>query len=31
MGIWAVGKHRRYKKEFGTAYPKRKVIIPFIY
>jgi very-long-chain enoyl-CoA reductase len=30
MYIWAVGKHRRYKKEFPD-YPKnRKVLIPFL-
>lgn len=36
MRIWAIGKHRRYKKEFngenGTeVYPKnRKALIPFV-
>ncbi|KAK4055854.1 3-oxo-5a-steroid 4- dehydrogenase [Microbotryomycetes sp. JL221] len=31
MYVWAVKKHRRYKKEFGTAYPKgRKAMFPFI-
>ncbi len=35
MWIWAVDKHRRYKKEFdGTngniKYPKRKILIPFL-
>ncbi|XP_060515763.1 probable very-long-chain enoyl-CoA reductase art-1 [Cylas formicarius] len=29
MTIWALGKHKNYKKEF-TNYPKRKAIIPFI-
>lgn len=30
MTIWAIGKHRRYRKMFGDDYPKRKAIIPFI-
>ncbi|KAN0008611.1 hypothetical protein ACTFIV_000127 [Dictyostelium citrinum] len=31
MWIWAVGKHRRYRKEFGDKYPKsRKILIPFL-
>jgi len=29
MTMWALGKHRNYKKEFKN-YPKRKAIIPFI-
>jgi very-long-chain enoyl-CoA reductase len=29
MTLWALGKHRNYKKEF-SAYPKRKAIIPLI-
>jgi len=30
MAIWALGKHRNYKKEFSD-YPKsRKSIIPFL-
>ncbi|KAI8902567.1 3-oxo-5-alpha-steroid 4-dehydrogenase-domain-containing protein [Globomyces pollinis-pini] len=30
MYLWAVKKHLRYKKDFGTEYPKnRKVLIPF--
>jgi very-long-chain enoyl-CoA reductase len=30
MTVWALGKHRAYKKEF-SHYPKnRKAIIPFI-
>ncbi|THH21643.1 hypothetical protein EUX98_g8314 [Antrodiella citrinella] len=29
--VWAIKKHRNYKKEFGKEYPKdRKVIFPFI-
>ncbi|TCD64037.1 3-oxo-5a-steroid 4- dehydrogenase [Steccherinum ochraceum] len=29
--VWAIKKHRNYKKEFGNQYPKgRKVIFPFI-
>ena len=32
MGIWAVQKHKKYKKEFGSDYPRnRRVIIPFIF
>jgi very-long-chain enoyl-CoA reductase len=35
MWIWAVDKHRRYKKEFdgtnGTEkYPRRKILIPYV-
>lgn len=29
MAIWALGKHRNYKKEFQN-YPKRKAIFPFL-
>jgi len=29
MTVWALGKHRNYKKEFKD-YPKRKAIIPFL-
>jgi len=29
MTMWALGKHRNYKKEFKD-YPKRKAIIPFL-
>lgn len=30
MTVWAIGKHKAYKKEF-SQYPKtRKAIIPFI-
>lgn len=30
MYLWAVGKHKAYKKEFGN-YPKsRKAFIPFL-
>lgn len=30
MAVWAIGKHRNYKKEF-QEYPKgRKAILPFI-
>ena len=28
MTLWAIGKHKRYRKEFPT-YPRRKAIIPF--
>lgn len=31
MAIWALEKHRRYRKEFGDKYPKgRKAMFPFI-
>nr|ACO10552.1 Synaptic glycoprotein SC2 [Caligus rogercresseyi] len=31
MSVWALGKHRNYKKEF-SAYPKgRKSVIPFLF
>ncbi|KAI6025055.1 hypothetical protein PISMIDRAFT_655098 [Pisolithus microcarpus 441] len=31
MYIWAAKKHRAYKKEFGSAYPKeRRAMFPFI-
>lgn len=31
MTVWALEKHRRYRKELGDDYPKeRKAIIPFI-
>jgi very-long-chain enoyl-CoA reductase len=31
IAIWALKKHRNYKKEFGTKYPKgRTALIPFI-
>jgi len=31
MSQWAVKKHRKYKKEFGKAYPReRKAIFPSI-
>lgn len=30
MAVWALGKHRNYKKEF-EKYPKgRKAIVPFV-
>ncbi|XP_066943732.1 probable very-long-chain enoyl-CoA reductase art-1 [Macrobrachium rosenbergii] len=29
MAIWALGKHRNYKKEFAN-YPRRKAILPFL-
>jgi len=28
--VWALKKHRNYKKEFGKEYPRRKAIWPFI-
>lgn len=31
MFIWAVKKHKRYRKEFGEKYPKnRKIIVPYL-
>ncbi|KAJ3562851.1 hypothetical protein NP233_g9323 [Leucocoprinus birnbaumii] len=30
MTIWALKKHRNYKKEFGKDYPKRRALFPFI-
>ena len=31
MSIWAIKKHKNYKKEFGKEYPKRNIMIPFIW
>lgn len=32
MVIWAIKKHKRYRREFGDKYPKnRKIIVPFIF
>lgn len=32
MALWAVQKHKKYKKEFGSAYPRnRKIIVPFVF
>ena len=30
MFDWAVKKHKRYRKDFGDKYPKRKVMFPFL-
>lgn len=30
MFVWAVKKHKNYKKEFGKDYPRRKAMFPFI-
>lgn len=31
MVVWAIKKHKNYKKEFGKAYPaNRKAMFPFI-
>jgi very-long-chain enoyl-CoA reductase len=30
MTVWAIKKHKNYKKEFGKEYPKRQAIFPFI-
>ncbi|EKM57802.1 uncharacterized protein PHACADRAFT_89473 [Phanerochaete carnosa HHB-10118-sp] len=31
MAIWAIKKHKNYKKEFGKDYPKRYKMIPFVF
>lgn len=31
MALWAIKKHKNYKKVFGKEYPRRKVMIPFIF
>ncbi|GJE85557.1 3-oxo-5-alpha-steroid 4-dehydrogenase-domain-containing protein [Phanerochaete sordida] len=31
MGVWAIKKHKNYKKEFGKDYPKRYKMIPFVF
>lgn len=31
MAVWAVKKHKRYRKEFGDKYPRRKVMVPFVW
>jgi hypothetical protein len=28
---WALKKHRTYRKEHGSKYPKRNIMIPFIW
>jgi very-long-chain enoyl-CoA reductase len=31
MFVWALKKHRRYRKEFGSDYPRnRKAMFPFL-
>ena len=31
MGLWAIKKHKNYKKDFGKEYPRgRKVMFPFV-
>jgi very-long-chain enoyl-CoA reductase len=30
MAMWAIGKHKRYRKDFKD-YPRRKVMFPFIF
>ena len=31
MFLWALKKHRQYRKEFGAEYPRgRKAMFPFI-
>jgi very-long-chain enoyl-CoA reductase len=32
MALWALKKHKAYKREFGEKYPRgRKAMIPFIF
>lgn len=32
MIIWAIKKHKSYRKEFGSDYPRgRKIMFPFLY
>ena len=31
MVVWAIKKHKNYRKEFGKEYPKRKVLVPFVW
>lgn len=32
MAIWAIKKHKAYKKEFGTEYPRgRRAMFPFVF
>lgn len=31
MVIWAIKKHKNYKKEFGKEYPRRKVMFPLVF
>ncbi|KZS91979.1 hypothetical protein SISNIDRAFT_429652 [Sistotremastrum niveocremeum HHB9708] len=32
MALWAIKKHKSYKREFGDKYPRgRKVLVPFIF
>ena len=30
MSVWALGKHRNYKKEFADYPKQRKAIVPFV-
>lgn len=30
MTVWALGKHRNYKKEFSNYPKQRKAVIPFV-
>ncbi|KAF5359573.1 hypothetical protein D9756_002998 [Leucocoprinus leucothites] len=30
MTVWAIKKHKNYKKEFGKDYPRRRAIFPFV-
>ncbi|KDQ14837.1 hypothetical protein BOTBODRAFT_32192 [Botryobasidium botryosum FD-172 SS1] len=31
MALWAIKKHRAYRKEFGKDYPRRKIMFPFLF
>jgi len=32
MTLWAVKKHKNYRKEFGAQYPRqRKIMYPFVF
>ncbi|QRV89872.1 3-oxo-5-alpha-steroid 4-dehydrogenase [Ceratobasidium sp. AG-Ba] len=32
MVIWAIKKHKAYRREFGTSYPRnRKILVPFLF
>lgn len=31
IAAWALKKHIAYKKEFGKSYPRRKILVPFIW
>jgi len=31
IAIWSLKKHKTYIKEFGSSYPRRKVLFPFVW